>query len=450
MMFGLMLVPILMAAGLALDVMRSNSVRTKVAEAVDAGLLAAARAKSLNPALTDGEMQVIARRVFDANVDPSFRTDDFRLKEGASEGQYTIDLDGEVETVLLRLVGIDDITIDIGSEVEVAPPRRLEVALALDNTFSMTGTKMDSLRTAANNLVNILMKDGFDSVYIGVVPFARHVNLGMGVAGQSWMNVPADSSYERNECNTDSDATRANGCTRVSSTCETDGVSRSCQRWECPNGVSVVRQCQMVTQPTTWLGCVGSRPHPLNIQDTGYLANRIIGVLNHPGGADCPAEILPLTNVKSTVETALNNLVTQGNTYIPSGLSWGYRILSPSVPYNQGETYENIEGQFGLKTLILMTDGENTASPSNNGFSAHYGSDGGLADTYSKELCIEIKSKKIDVYTIAFEVTDFNTKKLLEDCASSEDAFFDAKNPEQLSAAFTKIANNLVELSLSK
>ena len=60
MMFALMLIPMLIGAGIGLDLVRANQMRTKMAEASDAGLLAAARAKILNPALSDAEAKAIA------------------------------------------------------------------------------------------------------------------------------------------------------------------------------------------------------------------------------------------------------------------------------------------------------------------------------------------------------------------------------------------------------
>ena len=68
MMFGLFLVPLLLGAGIAIDFIRSNQVRATIIEAGDAGVLAAARAKIVNPALTEEQAKAIARKYFDANA----------------------------------------------------------------------------------------------------------------------------------------------------------------------------------------------------------------------------------------------------------------------------------------------------------------------------------------------------------------------------------------------
>src|SRR5690606_17327554 len=74
----------------------------------------------------------------------------------------------------------------------------VEVALVLDNTFSMSKTdakgvtKLASLKTAANALVSELMQESKADVRIGLVPYADYINIGTKYRKESWLSVPAD------------------------------------------------------------------------------------------------------------------------------------------------------------------------------------------------------------------------------------------------------------------
>ena len=82
----------------------------------------------------------------------------------------------------------------------------------------------------------------------------------------------------------------------------------------------------------------------------------------------------------------------------------------------------------------------------------HNNTDGDDANMVSKKLCNKIKKGGIEVYTVAFkfEGTSANaTKRMLENCATSPNHFFDAKDANQLNDAFDSIALNLYKVRLS-
>jgi len=52
---------------------------------------------------------------------------------------------------------------------------------------------------------------------------------------------------------------------------------------------------------------------------------------------NCPADpIQPLTNTQGQVISSIENLQPKGNTVIPAGLLWGWRVLSPGEPFTEG------------------------------------------------------------------------------------------------------------------
>ena len=139
---------------------------------------------------------------------------------------------------------------------------------------------------------------------------------------------------------------------------------------------------------------------------------------------------------------------TTGNTYIPAGLMWGWATLSKNAPYDQAE--DAINGQKVRKIMVLMTDGFNTLSPTVPHNGSHFGSDTAQSNTYTQELCSNIKAQKVTIYTVAFDVTDANIKSILESCASSPGNYFDASNASELQEAFEKIAADFSPLRLTR
>jgi hypothetical protein len=209
-----------------------------------------------------------------------------------------------------------------------------------------------------------------------------------------------------------------------------------------------VQVCNPYTNNYIWRGCVGSRDAPLDVKDVGYAAKKVPGLLDDKCSAhNTPVEILPLTTDKASVLAKIDDLTPRGETYIPAGLTWGLRVLSDNAPFTGGASYATVQAQQGVKALILMTDGANTISAT---YPEHNGSSAADANDNVEKLCDEIKHEKVEVYTIAFEVTDTTIKNLLEDCATTPAKYFDATDSADLTEAFEQIADSLQELALTK
>jgi hypothetical protein len=94
-----------------------------------------------------------------------------------------------------------------------------------------------------------------------------------------------------------------------------------------------------------------------------------------------------------------------------------------------------------------MTDGVNTRSLSG---SSHNGTNRTEADQTTAQLCSEIKSRKIEVFTVALMVPDLATRSMLQACATDAVHFYDATNTSGLTIAFNQIAASLVQPYLSR
>lgn len=446
MMFGLLAIPLLVGAGIGIDMVRANEARSRLSEASDAAVLAAARAMLIDDSITDDAASDLAQRQFEANArlrsDTSIDAFDFSFDPLA--GKFSLAVKGAVKTTLLAAIGKKTMPISILSEAKVAPPRVLEAVLVLDNTDSMDGAKMDALKDAANDLVDSIMAESENKVKVGIVPFSKYVNVGLSRRHASWINVPADYSEDEYACNTTYPDAVSSNCRTVSGTCSNDGVSYECSWQECDwDYGDPIETCAWETDEHVWNGCVGSRDYPLNLKDENFASVRVPGLLD----SECTAEILPLTTDKSAVKAKINSLFVEGDTYIPIGLSWGLRLISSAEPFAEAISYEALEVEAGVKALILMTDGANTRSPT---YPRHSGYDASLANNLTREMCDEIKAKKVFIHTIAFEVTDSTIQNLLRSCASDPSDYYDAGNAAELADAFNSIGDDLKRLALTR
>lgn len=215
--------------------------------------------------------------------------------------------------------------------------------------------------------------------------------------------------------------------------------------------------------------------------------------------ADCTrTAILPLTNSPSSVTTTIGNMVAEGGTNIHEGTVWGFRALSPTAPFTEGDAYDEATS----KVLIIMTDGENTAynlphtpqanqycsssqtSLNGNCYYSAYGfpynskntnvnsTSGGNIERMGQlgttnanlvkamnertsQTCANAKEAGITVYTIGLstdKVSQSTTEvvqTMLRNCASTTDKAYFPNDPRELKAVFAGIANELTALRLA-
>jgi Flp pilus assembly protein TadG len=209
------------------------------------------------------------------------------------------------------------------------------------------------------------------------------------------------------------------------------------------------------------------------ISNKGTMSTITVGGI--PGGPNfmCTTPpITPLTPTKATVTTAINNLVAQGATSIAAGTGWGFRLLSPNVPFTEGRSFSDPDNK---KILVIETDGDNTYYPNSKAIGkSWYDTYGYVArgqlgttsttastwttymDARTRQACDNAKAKGIIVYTIGFEITAStvgnvnNALALLQYCASDPDKYFNAQDSTQLLAAFTAIGDSITLLRVSK
>jgi len=480
---------LVLGAGGAMDYSRMLAAKSKLQVATDAAILATYKHHSMNPGLSDAALKAYFHNQLQIGLQSEFENKlDIQNVQVAlnTPTHMTAQVQALFPTTFIRLAGIPEMT--LGAEAEVkASQNYTEVALVLDVTTSMSGTKLRELKKAARDFlekIHARLPADPEVFKVAIVPFAEYVNVGKHNRNAWWLKDAEDRTY----------------------TWKTQDCSRPCLQyvkkprrvcWNVKIGMKdetpiFERRCRVVTRnicvkygtrtctprigrrTVPWDGCVGSRDKPFNVLDDSYSSHKVPAVMRfqrnpnrpitHPSAFNwrrlrCPTPLTPLLTLKDNktrLIRQINALNANGYTYIPIGLMWGWRVLSGHEPFAEGATDRDVQTRNVNKVIILMTDGANTIAPRKDYPREHVRSRDARerADAITREACTNIKQTNpatgrpyADIITVTFDVRDSATKKLMRDCASL--GSFDASSG-QLAKVFSDIADRLVELHLSK
>lgn len=439
-LFALFAILIIGAIGFAIDFTRAGRVAIDGQASLDAAALAAARAKSMNT----GDPRVVADQFFNANFvvknDTISYTVDTKVDE--AERKIVVTANAKMRNYFARIFGYEVFNVDMEA-ISVYGVTTSELVLALDNTGSMAGAKLDALKAAATSLVDTIyaVPNAHDSVRIGIVPFAQYVNVGLEYRNAPWIEGTTDSTSTKYQCYpTYPNATRTN-CRITSSACLKDGMPSMCDTETCDtNWGEPVEVCKDVTSYFTWHGCVGSRAYPLDVQTDADFSTRVPGLINQ----NCNSTITRLTNSRTDLVNKINWMVAVYDTFIQPGVIWGWRLLDWNGPFGDGVDPSVKQVR---KFMVVMTDGVNTKSPD---YPTHNGSKTVEANKLTKEVCENVKAKGVVMYTVAFDVTDATVVDLLKGCASGTDHYYQAADASSLSESFKKIAESISVVRIAR
>ena len=419
-MFGLSLIPIIGLIGAAVDYSRANAVKSKLQAALDSTALAmAANAASQ----TSGALQTSAQAYFNAmfqSNQASTVTLTATYAMTSTGPQVTVTGATSVATKFMNIqgFGIPNIPVN-GSSTSAWGNTRLRVALALDNTGSMSEDgKMTALKTATKNLLAQLKASATNNgdVYVSIIPFSRDVNVGASNYTASWIDW------------TDWNSQNTTGCSGWG------WGNWGCGGWGGGGGTPA--------NHNTWNGCITDRDQnydTTNTTPTGTSTTNPTTLFPAEQYDYCPIAMM----AQNYNWTAMNNLVDAmypaGNTNQPIGLVWAWQSLTPNAPLNapakdSNYTYTDV--------IILLSDGLNTENRWTTSQSA--------IDARQTILCNNIKAAGITLYVIQVNTGGDPMSTMMKNCASSTDKFFHLTNSSQIVSLFTQLATKLSRLRVAK
>lgn len=379
-------VTMLLVAGLAIDLMRHETVRTRMQGVTDRAVLAATMMGANNGIATPE--QLLESYFTAADLDTYLGTQ-YSVTQSAITGRTVVAVPtATMPTLFSSLFGIDDLAVATpASAAEAVQSVWLDLVMVLDISGSMGfdgGSRIIALRQAASQLATQLLTDNdagrisitlvpYDtSVYIPQSMFAHFTNVhGSGACGDfnNWNHV-------------------------------TNGISLRMQRHACHE--------------------------------------------------DAWGRVTPFIGDVTSATTAINALQPRDVTSIDLGTRWGAMFLDPSIRPAIDEliTLGIVDSDYSgrpfdwsepnvVRAVVLLTDGENCCG---------HRYTQSRQDDNTIRVCNALKGQGVLIYSIAFEATP-SGQSLMMNCASDPSFYFDPQ-VGGLMNVFAAIASNVVTQTL--
>jgi len=474
---ALSIIPILTIAGLAIDFQLTTTTKARIQHSLDAALIAGSRAKQAGK--SNAEIQTIVGNYMNAMLassqnDQNTSCDPIQIV--FVEGKE--DINGSIHctqsTTISSAIGRDSLTFSVSS-ASTYGIGKLDVAFVFDVSGSMGGSKMESLKDAAQEAVDTLIPEDADpgdtDVRISMVSYDDMVKAGDYF--EDVTGLPEERTYVYNYTET----------IEVRTTCKKwkknkPKTDKYCKKW---NYEDVEQDAQKTY--TVDSDCVYARhgnhafteatpgdsvTHEIlaedgstqTVTDTGWLT---------PGGAYYDKsrgywrtyglwcnDIAPLalTNDPEDLEDYIDDLDDYNGTAGHMGIAWGWYLLSPewtSIWPADSEPLAYDEPD-SAKALIMMTDGSFNSWFDGVGSSEDFGyledPDQGSSFEQAADLCDSVKATGIVIYTVAFQAPS-SAQTALDNCSSGPEYSFDPQNDQELEQAYKAIATSIADLRIT-
>lgn len=393
-LYALLLGPMLVVAGGAVDFARRNAVHANLVEALDSAGLAIAQMDAANgPEIRslseDARLEYLkdyGRSLFHENFKHEGLVDNLSVDFDITRRTITPIASGTMKTLILKAAftalnpaaaaNFAQMSLTSNTEITRAATGNTEVALVLDTTGSMAlDGRIDDLKAAAREFVDVLIREDQSQFYskIAIVPYGRAVNLGAkavdargavtpptaitnitrarpavvtsnghglqngdrvyinGVGGMTAVNNQTFTVANRT-ANTFElrNASNSSNIDASSYSAYTSGGSAHCTTTGCTYKYFINQNGSRRTFAVS--NCVSERTGGSRYDDVPPATSKVGYVYVNPDGSNgCPtAPLLPLTREKSTATSAIDGLAASGSTGGHVGVAWGWYAVSPN------------------------------------------------------------------------------------------------------------------------
>lgn len=441
-MTAIAIVVLMLSVGAAVDISRWLHARDQTASAVDAAVLAGARAyHTSNKDSTIGV--AAAKQYYDQNVASRLHVIDDSVTFAINPDGKGVSATGNayIKTPFLQLAGVSKLPLlSLADTVAEFGSGEAEISIMLDVTGSMAGSKLKDLKSASKDLVEIVLNAN-SQTKIAIVPFSEDIRLPTTAARDGARGAGRRDSFSKSVPN-------------------------------CYGG-----WCQGNTNKTYRLtDCVVERTGNERYTDAAPASGSYVMAKYEENSKNCTipanASVQPLTNDKAVLTSKIDGLGAAGGTAGHLGTAWAWYTLSPNwnslwPSDNHARPYDNDKYSSGYvrKIAVLMTDGEyNTQyqeAQTNSGIIANQNSTkscpdatNGCSATQAKGLCKNMKEQSnIEIFAVVFG-NDKGAIDVMRECASKDTDkvvyFYNATSGEQLKSAFRDIGIKMTQLYLSK
>ncbi|BCH60443.1 hypothetical protein RvVAR0630_30670 [Agrobacterium vitis] len=455
-MSAILMMPLLLAVGAALDYSSSRDHRNDIQVISDSAILAAASSYSSSSgvdALAAGIDSYLASDTADQGAnDVDSATVPKRLSGPtlSADGKEICVVVGEgVPTSFMQLAGVKTVNVSVKSCAALPGNIDLEVSLVLDVSSSMIEEgRFVPMQTAVKSFLTSFANDATVAKRskIAIAPFSSRFNIGL--THKDWL--------------------KAYG-----------GNAAVPSRWTDPKSYykdSKYSFSQWIDNVTTlaytssnyyWIGCVEPRAD-VEMKDNGAIGT--YGLSDAPPSTEafvaqdsnsgsstsfCPPPIVSLTSSFSTLQSAIANMTSEGSTRLDAGMLAGWYTLSPKWRSAWGGgTAPADYSEKVKKVIVFMTDGEmnvkfGSTDPAKSStekldWICDKNRTKSCNDTATNALlttCDSIKSNNIEIYAISYS-SEADVQNL-QTCSSGTKYYFSASTTN-IKDVYTAISKNII------
>ncbi|MBW6416732.1 TadE/TadG family type IV pilus assembly protein [Celeribacter sp. PS-C1] len=318
--FGLFsFVIILLLAGIGIDIVRHEALRTELQNTLDRAVLAATNLEN-----TNAPKDVIIDYFAKAGLSQYLNKDDIKIVPLGDGRQVSATVEATLPTYFMKFAAIDKLETSSYSMAEQGLSG-LEVSMVLDVSGSMNSySRLTNLKSAARDFTDTVFANaGADDVSFSVVPYATQVNAGAGILSKLNVRNAHNNSHCINFVADDFSMlglqyADAEGTTRYyDQTMDFDAFNNN---WS---------DLDMALQDET---CAPASSR----------------------------EILPFSNNQTRIKNYISALSAYGNTSIDLGMKWGVALLDTSARSVSGSGHP-ADASDAQKFVVVMTDGAHTS-----------------------------------------------------------------------------------------
>ncbi len=352
--FGLFIfILLLMMSGMAVDLVRQERARVAIQNTIDTAVVAAS--SLTQEAQSKAEVEALVKSYMEkAGFDPEMVTVDSDLQQPAGSDEIisryvNASVNFEMDTMFMNMLGIDALQGNAASGAREGN-ERIEIALVLDTSGSMNGTKMTNLKTAAKSFITtVLTNNGPNRTLISIIPYSQQVHMN-------------DDLMARLNLNTDAvDIETPDPYTNAMQTYVPGNTATNCARFRTDDYTS----------------------HRLvdggDVELLSHFAKDSTGNYSAPSSWNrwCrkghKAEVMLFQNDITTLHGHIDSMTASGWTAVDIGMNWGVGVLDDSFQnVVSGMVTDNLAPGTALgfpvqlgtpdvkKYVVLMTDGINT------------------------------------------------------------------------------------------
>lgn len=177
-MFGVMAIVLVALGGAVVDYVTLEQGRNRAQLALDAAVLALQPELSEDDVTDDSILERAQAFVIERIDNPSITAQLDQISVDRESGRLFLGGRFTVPTIFISLVGVNTLSARFSAE-SVRGSVDVEVAIALDVTGSMAGSRIEALKTAVGNLVDVIVQDAQEPTYskVALVPYSQAVNV---------------------------------------------------------------------------------------------------------------------------------------------------------------------------------------------------------------------------------------------------------------------------------